>query len=160
VLAEFHDTLVLSYPADSINRLVLKQAERTLIFTRAASRTGGPADWMPDRSSGTDATGIDLSRFNDMVKQLAELRTTRFLQYDGPIPSALGLARPKLTVELSGSAGKGPYVLRIGESSGGMAAATVGTSNKGPVFLLPAAAWDALIPSGSGQEIPANPFAP
>jgi hypothetical protein len=52
--------------------------------------------------------------------------------------------------------------LRIGETYGGLVVAAVGTADSGPVFLLPAAAWNALIPSaaGTGGDIPANPFAP
>ena len=158
VVAEFHDTLALSFPADSIRRLVFRVPGRTLAFIRNPQPGGGPVDWKPE--PGTDTNGIDLSRFNDLVKQLAELRTSRFLQYDGPIPPATGLARPRLTVELGGDAGEPPHVLRIGETNGGLALAAAGTSDTGPVFLLPAAAWNALIPPLGAAEIPANPFAP
>ena len=161
LLAEFHETLVLSFPADSIRRLVFRMPGRTLAFIRNPQPGGGPAGWKPEPGTGTDTSGIDLSRFNDLVKQLAELRTSRFLQYNGPIPAATGLARPKLTVELGSEPGKPPHVLRIGENYGGLVVAAAGTADTGPVFLLPAAAWNALIPSaGAAGDIPANPFAP
>ena len=39
--------------------------------------------------------------------------------------------------------------------------AAAGTSGSGPVFLLPAMAWDALISSGERfDRLPANVFAP
>ncbi len=161
LLAEFHETRVLSFPADSIRRLVLRVPGRTFAFIRNPLPSGGPADWKPEPGTGTDAGGIDLSRFNGLVKQLAELRTPRFLQYSGPFPPVTGLARPKLTVELSSEPGKPPQVLRIGDTYDGLVSAAVGTADTGPVFLLPAAAWDALIPTtGAGGDIPANPFAP
>jgi len=161
LLAEFHETLVLSFPADSIRRLVFRVPERTLAFIRIPQPGGGPANWKPEPGTLTDTSGIDLSRFNDLVKQLAELRTSRFLQYSGPIPLATGLARPKLTVELGSEPGKPPHVLRIGETYGGLVAAAAGAADTGPVFLLPAAAWNALIPSAvAAGDIPANPFAP
>jgi hypothetical protein len=66
-----------------------------------------------------------------------------------------------LTVELASQPGKPPHVLRIGETYGGLAVAATGTADTGPVFLLPAAAWNALIPTaGAAGDIPANPFAP
>ena len=90
LLAEFHDTQVLSFPAGSIHRLVLRLPGRTLAFTRASRPTGGPTDWTAE--PGTDLKGIDLSRFSDLVKQLSQLHTTRFYQYEGPIPAGTGLA--------------------------------------------------------------------
>jgi Domain of unknown function (DUF4340) len=159
LLAEYHQTLVLSFQADAIRRLVFRLPERTLAFSHNPRPGGGPANWRPE--PGTDASGIDLSRFDDLVKQLAQLRTSRFLQYQGPIPAATGLSRPKLVLELDTGPGNAPQVLRIGETQGGLVAAASGASDTGPVFLLPSAAWNALIPSaGLAAEIPANPFAP
>jgi hypothetical protein len=64
-------------------------------------------------------------------------------------------------LELDTGPGNAPQVLRIGETQGGLVAAASGASDTGPVFLLPSAAWNALIPSaGLAAEIPANPFAP
>ena len=63
-------------------------------------------------------------------------------------------------MELGSEPGKPPHVLRIGETYGGLVVAAAGTADTGPVFLLPAAAWNALIPSAVAGDIPANPFAP
>ncbi len=155
ILGEFHDTLVLSFQADSISRLVLRVPGRTLAFGRNPRPGGGPSDWKPE--PGTNVTGIDLSRFNDLVRHVSDLHAIKFLQYDGPVSAATGLARPRLTVELQGDSGKPPYILRIGATNGGSVVAAVGTSDKGPVFLLPGGPWNALIPPV--DELPANPFA-
>jgi hypothetical protein len=160
LLAEFHDTQVLSFPASSIHCLVLRLPDRTLAFTRASRPTGGPTDWTAE--PGTDIRGIDLSRFSDLVKQLSQLHTTRFYQYDGPIPPGTGLTQPRMVLELFPSGGKPPHVLRIGTSlREGQAFATTGTSASGAVFFLPSLAWDALIQSATPvSELPRDVFAP
>jgi hypothetical protein len=160
LLAEFHDTQVLSFPAGSIHRLVLRLPGRTLAFTRASRPTGGPTDWTAE--PGMDLKGIDLSRFSDLVKQLSQLHTTRYYQYEGPIPAGTGLLQPRLVLELFPADGKPPHVLRLGASlREGQSFAASGTSSSGPVFFLPALAWDALIQSATpAQELPPNVFAP
>ncbi len=158
LLAEFHDTLVLSFPSESVRRLVLRVPGRTLAFTRSTQPGRGKTEWTPE--PGIDTSDIDLSRFNDLVKQLAELRTSRFVQYNGPIAAATGLARPRLIVELGDDSGKPAHVLRIGETNGGLVLAATGTSPTGPVFVLPAAAWNAFIPGPGTGDLPASPFAP
>jgi hypothetical protein len=160
LVAEFHDTQVLSFPAGSIHRLVLRLPSRALAFTRASRPTGGPTDWTAE--PGTDVKGIDLSRFSDLVKQLSQLHTIRFYQYEGPIPAGTGLLPPRLVLELFPADGKPPHVLRLGASlREGQSFAASGTSSSGPVFFLPALAWDALIQSATPtQELPPDVFAP
>ncbi|MGC8638330.1 MAG: DUF4340 domain-containing protein [Isosphaeraceae bacterium] len=156
--AEFHDTHVVSLPPDSIRRLVFRVPGRTLAFVRAAHPTGSPADWSPE--PGTDASGVDLSRFHDLVVHLSQLRTTRYFQYDGPFPVSAGLDRPRLVLEFHTVDGKS-RIVRFGATTGSMIFAATGTGNSGSIFLLPAVAWNALIQSfTSGQELPQNVFAP
>jgi hypothetical protein len=158
-LAEFHDCQIFSFAADAVRRVVFNLPGRKLAFARKSQPRGEPSDWRPEPL--TDARGVDLSRFTDLVKQLAQLRTPRFVQYDGAISSSLGLDQPRLTIEVETADGKPPRSLRIGESQGPLVFAASGNSNTGAVFYLPAAAWNALVQSlSSGEEIPANPFAP
>jgi hypothetical protein len=84
------------------------------------------------------------------------------VQYDGEIQPYTGLYRPRLTVEVMLSSAEPTRVIRIGDPTGdGHVFAAEGTSSSGPVFLLPAAAWDALIQSGEKfSPLPANVFAP
>ena len=81
---------------------------------------------------------------------MSQLEAIRFVQYDGEIQPYTGLHRPRLTVEVMLSSGRSRRVCsRIGDPTGdGHVFAAEGTSSSGPVFLLPAAAWDALIQSG------------
>ncbi len=159
LLAEFHETQVMSFSVEAVRRVVFRTPVRTLAFQRSLLPRGGPADWIAD--AGTDASGIDLSRFSDLVKQLSQLRTTGFAQYKGPIPASTGLAHPRLVLEVQTGDGKLPQILRLGESQGPLLFATTGTSSAGPVFFLPAIAWNALIQSlGPGQELPDDVFAP
>jgi hypothetical protein len=156
--AEFHETQVMSIPAESIRRLVFRVSGRTMGFVRDAKPSGTPADWNPE--PGTDAQTVDLSRFNDLVVQLAKLRTPRFYQYEGPFPAASGLARPRLVLELYSADGKS-QVLRVGETMGAMVLAATGTADSGSIFLLAGGAWNALIQTLTPvQELPENPFAP
>ena len=92
---------------------------------------------------------------------MAQLQTTRFTQYEGPIPSYTGLLRPRLVVEVSLGQEETPRVLRIGDTISEMVFAAEGTARSGPVFFLPARAWDALIKSGERlHTLPTNVFAP
>ncbi|QEH32848.1 hypothetical protein OJF2_13320 [Aquisphaera giovannonii] len=157
--AELRDTAIFSTTAADVRRLVFRLPGRTLAFSRRTPPKGDPSDWSPE--AGTDMAGIDLSRFNDLVAQVSRLHAQRFLQYDGPIPDAAGLARPRLEIELRGDPARPPEVLRLGRSEGGVLAAAAGRSASGAVFALPAAAWDALIESLSSRtELPRSPFAP
>jgi hypothetical protein len=159
MLAEFHDCQIFSFPAESVRRLLFHLPERTLAFFRTAQSQGGPADWQAE--PGNEFLGLDLSRFTDLVKQIAQLRTPRFVQYDGAILPRTGLSRPRLTIELDMGEGKPPLFLRLGQSQGPLLLAAMGQSASGAVFTLPAAAWDALIQSLTPRdEIPVDPFAP
>ena len=159
LLAEFHDTLVLSFPADSIRRLVLRVPGRTLAFIRNP-RPGGAGRPTGSQSQEPKRPAIDLSRFNDLVKPAwSAACTSGFFSTTVRFPPRRAWPRPRLTVELGSDPGKPPHVLRIGETYGGLVDATVGTSDTGPVLLLPAAAWNALIPAGGCPRLPANPFA-
>jgi hypothetical protein len=160
LLAEFHESRVFSVAPESVQRLVFRLPDRALGFRRRPVPTGKPNDWSAE--PGTDMSGIDLSRFNGLVQQLGELQTPRFYQYKGPIPEETGLSQPRLVLEVYRSDGKPPSTLRIGNTNPqGLVYSATGTNDEGPVFFLPAAAWDALIQSlDVWGEIPRDPFAP
>jgi hypothetical protein len=160
IVAEFHETRVLSFTADAIRRMVFRTPQKAVAFVRVEQPTGGPADWHPEPPA--EIQGIDLSRFPVLVQQLSNLRTPRFLQYEGPIPAATGLSSPRLSIELSEAADKPSHVLRLGVSQGDALYAATGQSAAGAVFfLLPAAPWNALVESFRPvPELPANVFAP
>jgi hypothetical protein len=117
-------------------------------------------EWVTE--PGFDASGLDLSAANALGKALSHLETVRFTQYDGEIPAFTGLLRPRLTATVKLDETEPVHVLRIGHpASQGLIYAAEGTSSAGPVFLLPAPAWDSLIQSGERFEpFPKDVFAP
>jgi Domain of unknown function (DUF4340) len=160
--AELRDHLVLSFPAARAQRIVLNWdwPARTAAFKRREQTARGHADWVDE--PGTNAAGLDQSRIGALVDAISQLEAIRFVQYEGEIQPYTGLYRPRLTVEVMLSSVEPPRVVKIGDPTGdGHVFAAVGTSNSGPVFLLQAGAWDALIQSGEKfSPLPANVFAP
>ncbi len=160
--AEFHDRRVMSFPPSRAQRVLLRWPNRTVALRRRSPRElkRGQVEWVPE--TGTEADGIDLSRISDLVRMMSQLRTTRFLQYDGELPIAARLSHPRFRVEI-GLGSKDPHqILRIGVAADNTnVCATVGADDAGPVFLLHAPPWIELIRSGDRYEpIPDNPFAP
>ena len=157
--AEFRDHHVMSFPASRAERVVLRWPNRMLAIRRRAQLSKGQPEWVDEPNS--DARGIDLSSTGALVNGMADLQTTRFTQYEGQIPSYTGLLRPRLVVEVSLGRDEPPRILRIGDSVNDVVFAAEGTARTGPVFFLPAKAWDALIKSGERfDSLPANVFAP
>jgi hypothetical protein len=160
--AEFRDHVVLSFPAAKAQRLVLRWRwpRRTVAFRRRAQPAPGQPEWVDE--PGSDATGLDQSRTGAVVKALSQLETQRFVQYDGEIPAFTGLLRPRLIVEVVLGSSEPPRVLRVGyPANDEYVFAAEGTSGSGPVFLLSAMAWDALISSGERFDpLPDRVFAP
>jgi len=160
-VAEFHDPVVLTFPADSARRLILRSPHRRLAFVRRAQPTGGPTDWTPE--PGVSTRGVDLSRFDDLIKALSQLRTTRFMQYEGPIPESVGLAEPRLVVEVEFDGDRPSRGVRFGATTeNGWIFATLGDGITGAVFLMPATAWEAIIPTADQPlpPLPSDVFAP
>jgi Domain of unknown function (DUF4340) len=160
--AEFRDHTVLSFPAAKAQRVVLRWTwpKRDVAFRQRVQAAKGQPEWVDE--PGSDAAGIDQSRISPLVKALSQLETPRFVQYDGEIPPATGLLRPRLTVEVELGSPAATRVIRIGyPTNDGYVFAAEGTSSSGPVFLLTNVAWDALIASGERfNPLPANAFAP
>jgi Domain of unknown function (DUF4340) len=160
--AEFRDRLVMSFPLEKAERLVLNWGwpKRSLALHRRSPVPKGQPQWV--EVPGADARGIDISGATAIVKALSRLEAVRYAQYDGEIPVGAGLTRPRLEVEVTSGLNQPPHILRIGWSTPpGFVFAATGTDASGPVFMLPAAAWDALIKSGQRFDpLPAEVFAP
>ncbi|WP_165071615.1 DUF4340 domain-containing protein [Paludisphaera rhizosphaerae] len=159
--AEFHDTRVLSFRPQSVRRLVLETETRTLAYTRRMRAGAGTVAWSPE--AGTPTQGVDLSRFDSLVAGLSDLRTQRYLQYEGAYPPGAGLDRPRLTItaELEGSTP--PVKLRIGSKFlDNWVCAATSDGRAGPAFLLVGPVWEAMILGAEGglPPIPDMPFAP
>jgi Domain of unknown function (DUF4340) len=160
--AELRDHVVLTFSAARAQRVVLNWGwpPRTAVFKYRTQNAKGQPDWVDE--PGTDAAGLDQSRLATLVKAMSQLEAYRFVQYDGEIQPYTGLLHPRLTVEVVLSPPEPTRTLRIGAPTGdGNVFAAEGTSSAGPVFLLPVAAWQALIESGERFDpLPANVFAP
>src|SRR5262249_22778856 len=142
--AELHDRTVLKFPAAKAERVVFRWPTRTLALTRNQG-LGNRVAWRAE--PGYDPTGFDVSRVDAIVKALSELKTLRFLQYRGPLPSDSGLTPPRLAVQVWTSGATAPNLLRVGSAlSENQVAATTATGAEGPLFVLPTGpAWDELI---------------
>jgi hypothetical protein len=160
LVAQLRDHSVLSFPLAKAQRLVLTWGwpPRTAAFKRRSATAKGQSDWVDE--PGTDAAGLDQSRIGSLVKSMSQLETDRFAQYDGEIQPYTGLNRPRLIVEVVLGSGEPTRVLKIGsQTNDGNVFAAEGTSGAGPVFLLPASAWEALIQSGERMNpLPADVF--
>ncbi len=160
--AEFRDRLVMSFPLASAERVVLNWGwpKRKVALRHRSPVTPPEPEWVAEADS--DAAGIDLSTATALVKALSRLDAMRYYQYEGEIPVATGLNRPRLRVEVFLGSEPTPRVLRIGfTTSLGYVVAAAGTADSGPVFALPAVAWDHLIQSGERQvSLPNQVFAP
>jgi Domain of unknown function (DUF4340) len=158
---ELHDKTVLSFRPESLERVVFRWPDRTVTlnpYTRPGSKT---AEWQV--VLGHDSGPLDLNLASLFINTLGALKTTHFLQYDGPLPVALGLDQPRLTVQLKLVSESSMRTLRIGNSlAPNSYAATTAAGNSGPVFLFEALdAWKALLaPPTHSDDLPADPFAP
>ena len=160
--AEFRDHLVMSFPLAKAERILLRWGwpRRTVAIRRRTETAKGQPEWVSE--PGSDAGGIDLSRATALVTALSHLETSRYAQYSGDIEPFTGLTRPRLTIEVKLGPDEEPRVLRIGDPTvDGQVLAAEGSARSGPVFLLPAPSWNALIESGERFEpLPENVFAP
>jgi len=157
--AEFHNHAVDSFPITRAERMIFRWPNRTVALRRRPESQDRLA-WVDE--PGSDAAGLDLSRADAIVTALSRLETVRFFQYGGSIPASSGLLRPRLIVEVDLGPKEPNRALRIGYSNpDGTVFAATGTSDSGPVFFLPAVAWDSLITSGERfVPLPENVFAP
>lgn len=159
--AEFHENRVLSFRPQSVRRLVLETETRTLAYTRRMRTAPGAVAWASE--AGTPTEGVDLSRFDSLVAGLSELRTQRFLQYQGAFPPGAGLSRPRLTITAELEGLTQPVKLRIGSRFlENWVCAAIGDGEAGPAFVLVGPVWEAMILGAEGglPAIPDMPFAP
>ncbi len=160
--SEFRDHLVMSFPPASVRRLLLdwNRPKRAVVLLHRQPTAKGQLDWVPEPASG--AAGLDISAVSALGKALSHLETVRYLQYGGEIPTFTGLLRPRFTATVKFDDNTPDRVLRIGHDTGsGLIFAAEGTTDSGPVFLLPAASWASLIQSGEQfPPLPKDLFAP
>ncbi len=160
--AELRDHLIMSFPPATATRLVLTWArpKRSITLLHRPTTAKGQVEWIEE--PGSDAKGIDLSSANALAAALSHLETIRFAQYDGEIQAYTGLLRPRFTVAVKVGENQPDRVVRIGHAAApDLIYAAEGKAESGPVFLLPAGAWDSFIQSGERFDpLPKDVFTP
>ncbi len=160
--AEFREHLVMSFPPAKAERLVLtwSRPNRIVALKHRQPATKGQLEWVDE--PGTDSSGIDLSAAGALARALSHLEAARYAQYDGEIQPFTGLVHPRLTAAVKLGDNEPDRIIRIGHAAApGLIFAAEGTSPRGPVFLLPAGSWEALIQSGQRlSPLPNDVFAP
>ena len=160
--AELRDRSVLRVPAGTARRVDLVWPHRTLAVEPAGP--AGSAAWRG--VPGYDPGGFDFSLVGPFLSALADLKTPRFLQYDGPIPGTSGLNPPRFVARVTVEEKGNPKVLqlnvgnRLGDTP--QRAATTAAEASGAVFILPTqGSWDRIFeePPRPG-ELPDDVFAP
>ena len=139
--AELHDPSVMAFNLEQARRVDLLWPTRSLSLIKTPSPSGLGSSWQI--APGYDPFGFDLARIDSLIKSLAELKTPRFLQYDGPLPASSGLDHPRLTirVDIETPAKMIRQTLRIGNNlSEDVSKATNSSRGEGPVFILPLSA--------------------
>jgi hypothetical protein len=167
---ELHASTVLSFKPDDAVGLTVQWPTRTLALNRSLRPGGMGTQWQA--VPGYDPSGFDASRAAALIAALAELKTPRFLQYDGKLPESAGLDQPRMAVKVrlaesrakaSDAAGLTVKTFRIGNSLGeDTFTATTAEGDLGPVFVLSAnASWKDLIRCPARpDDLPENVFTP
>ena len=156
--AELHDKSVLSFKPSAAERIVLRWPLQTVTLNKYPKPGSATPVWQP--ALGFDAS-IDVSRAAPLVNALAELKTSRFLQYDGPIPVAAGLENPRVVIKIKVSGSPKEKTLRVGNPLTSNAyLATTSPDASGPVFVLAVEPpWkDLLKPPARPDDLPEEVF--
>lgn len=157
--AEIHDRSVYSFKPEAAEGLTFEWPSRTLALFSSA-RTGMGPVWMA--RPGYDSSRFDFSTIAPLVASFSDLKTSRYLQYMGPIRESSGLNPPRLTIRMNFAGNAKEAILRIGNSrSDGTCFATTAPGDDGSVFLLvPSEPVKALLVApGRLTDLPDDPFA-
>ena len=158
--AELHDHSVHSFKPETAQGITLEWPSRTLSLIGSA-RTASTPIWTP--RPGYDSSRFDFSTIAPLITFFSDLKTSRYLQYTGPIRESAGLIPPRLTIRMSFAGNSREAILRIGNTrSDGTCFATTASGDDGSVFLLvPGEPLKALLATpGRMSDLPDDPFAP
>ena len=107
-----------------------------------------------------EGDAVDGARLAGLVAALADLRTGRYAQHDGPVDPALGLDPPAVEIEVELLGPARPLRLKIGAKRGLERPATVGDGLRGAVFTLPDEGWGSWVEPPAGPSLPKDVFKP
>jgi hypothetical protein len=147
--AEMHERTILRIPENTINTITVRSAGSVRRWRREA-KVFQQSDWVAE--PGTEPS----EAVGPFAQALADLQTSRYLQYQGPFDVRYGLSDDPLIIEVQESSGARPARLRIGSiADNGRFAATTSEGEAGAVFLLPESLIRPLLPD---RKLPAEVF--
>ena len=158
--AELHDRSVYSFKPETAEGITLQWPSRTLALVSSVRPASTPVF---QARPGYDSSRFDFSAIAPLVSFFSDLKTSRYLQYTGPIRETAGLNPPRLTIRMSFAGNSEEAVLRIGNARpDGTCFATTALGEDGFVFLLvPTEPVKALLSApGRLTDLPDEPFAP
>lgn len=151
--AELHDRTVLRIPEKSIQSIAILREGYAAEWKREP-RSFQEARWVPDPAQ--DETEVSVDAVRRLAAALEDLRTSRFVQYQGAFEKRWGLDRNALVIEIRRTSEQEPRRLRVGSAVGSDGfAATTSESESGSVFLLPGAL---IVPLTPAAQLPPDVF--
>ena len=157
---ELRDPSVLSFKPNTAQRVVIRWPSRTVTLNQYPVPGSAVPTWQP--ALGYEMP-IDLARAASLVNALGELKTSRFLQYDGPIPVAAGLENPRVAITIKVAGESREKSLRVGNAlTSNSYMATTAAGDSGPVFILAVdPSWkEWLKPPARVDDLPEEIFTP
>ncbi len=154
---EWHNHQISNFDPGAVDKIHLTWPGSTWSFDLA--KTGGT--W--STVGPIDLPGFDPASAGSILRAAADLTTPRYSQYEGKVPSGIGLTPPRLEIRFSGLAMAKPVELAFGsaiDNTRGYAMAP--TAQPGAVFLLtlpPFGPWLQVQPP-SPNELPSDVFMP
>ena len=150
--AELHAQRVMGFKPVDAEGVLFAWPDRPLALERKHPPAGSGSTWAP--APGFDPTGFAVDQTDTIVTALSELKTPRFLQYEGKFHEQLsGFDHSRLVVTARQGAGKPVWqTLRVGNSLNEAAFAATNTfAAEGPVFVIPAEAIKGFLESTASR---------
>ena len=156
--AEFRDHHALTFDPAHVRKVRLDWRDRGLTLVNRPGPNG--PGWAIE--GPVEAGGLRPELAPSLIRAASSLMTTRFLQYDGPIPSPTGLEPAVLTIRFEFDDATAPRILKVGQPSAkGEVFASTASGSTGPVFLAPDAPFkDWIRPFRQPGDLPDNVFVP
>ncbi|WP_435016576.1 DUF4340 domain-containing protein [Tundrisphaera sp. TA3] len=158
--SEWRDHRIMAFSADEARRVNVAWPDRRIDFVGNGEPKADARVW--GFAGAVDAPDFDPTQAKALVAALSDLKTTRYVQYEGPMPAAMRLNPPLAEIRVDVAEGDDPPPLRLGApTSDGKRLATVAPGDSGAVFLVPEALFGPWARSPRHQDdLPEDVFAP
>lgn len=158
--SEWRDRRIATFDADRARRVRAAWPDRAIDFVASTSSADPAPAW--GFAGPVDAADLDPLQVKPLVSALAGLKTSRFVQYRGPIGPASGLNPPRARLQVELADGSTPITLRLGNpGEPGTIQATTAAGDDGPIFLVPESVFGSWAKTPRRQgDLPDDVFAP